>query len=478
MKHYDDSLDRRLKRLNEEVNLTEDEKENILDSIHYNINHKHMKSNNIFNKPFVFAISSIAITLFFVVSLLLQQDSDIGTSNLQVTGKYNINSDEYTKEERIQLIKNYKIGVNRKDQINLGKGTNIPHSVGIMNRFDIGADDNYQFGRTQNVDAEALKNGGLDVQVFIESAGGDLPLSLKAFYYREDERQLYFFVNTGEAVYEYPIDEALYGENRDLFLLEKLKHELEVGMSKEEVIQNLGPYDQDFHSSPVDRKFWRYDVEPNKGDPYTKYYRFVDFSGIANNMLNMQVFVRWNGDSAESFSAVYFDETSQSVRQYHMSEGARLTEAIFNNEDNQHIHVGDFIYPVPSVNHITSQEKPYDTQQFLSVDELHAQTYDQTLNKAVSTFKNYRPGDTIYFEETIQSIIYHEAENKTEFVLSEDTSMEFAGDLREQYNEGDRLRLRFKVIPQSADGIYVTYDYAYHFYQHDESPQIEDYLVE
>lgn len=105
-------------------------------------------------------------------------------------------------------------------------------------------------------------------------------------------------------------------------------------------------------------------------------------------------------------------------------------------------------------------------------------------NGWVNNLRDYDDGDTILFEDIIDSIYYNEETDSTifEFVdntFQEPAGFEFRGNLTDSYQAGETLTLHFKVVQYGEYENHVFEELNYHQKYLDQYiiPEITDYLV-
>lgn len=102
----------------------------------------------------------------------------------------------------------------------------------------------------------------------------------------------------------------------------------------------------------------------------------------------------------------------------------------------------------------------------LNIIKLSSQFFDENTQTYVNDLKDYNIGDMIYFQDTIKTVKYNESDNSTSFIFDNkdySTEWKFNGDLTNQYQANDTIRLKFKVVKEySSNGyIFENIDYIY-----------------
>ncbi|RPF53278.1 hypothetical protein [Aquisalibacillus elongatus] len=480
MKRYNEPLDDQLIDLNDQFKLSEDESNELLVSINERMDESGRSKQGFFNKALAFTLTGVAAALFLLMIPMLMTPSEN-------TGEQESTLNNLSVQELTDKIKNESITdvIDQQDYTTVHNYENK-----TLQRYDIGASESYEFNDpAQIIDVDALKSENLTAQLFVEQDNGEV---LRYYaYYLNEQGDLTIYMSDDEE-YEGQVDETLFGEDRASQLRAKLKQDIEIGMSKQEVLAILGPYSFIFSHGATESEldyqynYLRYDVGDNTYTPLTN---FVDFPAIVNEKLDMQMFIQLNDNQVEAFSAIYTKDLDENIYQYHMTEEIRehdkgdLTEGIFDRtggETPQHIKTGDFMNRIPSVDQMLSQFEAYDTNQSITVEELWAQHIDKQFNEPITTIRHFKPGDTIYVEDQIDQVGYDEELDLTHLIFEGDheESIVFKGDLTDEYVKGDTIKLKFKVLALSADGVFSRINYQLYTSKFDEPPTIDQYLVE
>lgn len=99
--------------------------------------------------------------------------------------------------------------------------------------------------------------------------------------------------------------------------------------------------------------------------------------------------------------------------------------------------------------------------------------YDNVVGKEVDS------GDIIDVEDTIQTVEYHQENNRTIFGTEakddEVVRWAFNGDLTDNFNVGKELKLGLTVVPIFDE--FETLDYLEEAIASDKAPELDDYLV-
>lgn len=263
-----------------------------------------------------------------------------------------------------------------------------------------------------------------------------------------------------------------------------IKTDLTIGMTKEEILETLN-VDEPSKIIEDPRGFVTFRFDQGVKDGYTINEDYVDTYGLINDYIKMQVFVRFDeSDQAKYISALEYND--EQLYHYHLSEkDSNYPAYAFNKEviisdtfgPPQFLHIEDYIYEVPSLSFIASYDGTFDKEQFIRFKDFESQQMDEVKETLVNQmYRNYRAGDTILLEEIIQQMEYNAEENVTYFEIGSDEYSEhivFAEDLTNQFNVGDPIKLKFLVIPMSADGLYTDM-----YYNVEDHSKIEDFLVE
>lgn len=122
---------------------------------------------------------------------------------------------------------------------------------------------------------------------------------------------------------------------------------------------------------------------------------------------------------------------------------------------------------------------------FKSINDLMNDSYDETLDDYVHSFKSYNIGDTITVSDKIAYLVYDVETNitsvgfdyldKTNSNLTDKVYWDFAGDLRNRFSTGDNILLNVKVVPINQENHLETLDIL--GFQSEDVPFIDDFLV-
>ncbi|MGM8215486.1 hypothetical protein ACLIA0_07905 [Bacillaceae bacterium W0354] len=256
-----------------------------------------------------------------------------------------------------------------------------------------------------------------------------------------------------------------------------VKFNLKLGMTIEDVLDILKVEEpSEIIEDPRGHVTYRFDTDVR--DDYTIEETYVDIQAIINGKIGMQTFVSFNNGKAFAISALYKEEIDDSVYHYHLTEQARFTEAKFTktSELPKFIDVEDFIIEVPSQQFLEQADPNYDKNQFISLNELYEQMYDEVHERHLhNVFQNYRAGDTIYIKDDILSVEYDAQNDVTYLTVETNQGSEdapFSGDLTDRLKAGGTVKLKFELTPKSADGLYVDL-----FSDPDDSEFLNNYLI-
>jgi hypothetical protein len=120
-------------------------------------------------------------------------------------------------------------------------------------------------------------------------------------------------------------------DNHENATVAMIREQVKLGLTKEEVENNLGSDYQKVKASDDDSEMWRYDFGTKDG--YTSpdnEYDTGDVKGIQNGNLDAQLSIRWTEENTvSSYSVIYLNSGDGRVYDYRVfSDGGEKVQAI------------------------------------------------------------------------------------------------------------------------------------------------------
>lgn len=487
MRHYDEALNQELRNMNNKIQLTDDEKQDLLIGINEKITVANTQSKGLFNKTIAFALTGIAVALFIILVPLLSP----GSNNLgQDPEPQAILPDNYSDVDDMPFdlsLPSYlpfepessTIQVSRQDTL-----VGTYHEALLFYRGNnssyIEIDVNNREGKQEVVRSEKIEtdkhsyeytNNGTVQNLYFEASGLKYTITSDTNASKDE------LIKTADSfVPHVQLDDAEVTDQSAM--LEIIEYELEVGMSENEVTNLVGESDAEFNHGTKDHMhdYWRYDLN-SEASTYTPANDFVDFPAIyEKGQLDLQLFIKWEDGVVHSFSTVFKDSEDRRIKHWLMNEKSKgISKRYFpNDESEKQFRSESYPYEIPPLYEVLNSYEMSNESKVYTTD---------TLSEVPRT----EPGDTFQIQDIIDSVEYNEAENYTSIIVEHDSTASetqniwrFKGDLTSRISKGDPFNISLRAIAVSPDGIYTNLDYLIPFmHEGTESkpyPELDDFL--
>lgn len=114
-------------------------------------------------------------------------------------------------------------------------------------------------------------------------------------------------------------------------VLKVLKEDVNIGQSKDEIVDILGNDYTIVLGAETDEKKWRYDIDTINGYTFTEEYDFADMEGLLKGRLKMHIWISWDEENKVNFiSALYVHKEGGVVYNYQVFPDGTVREAPLN----------------------------------------------------------------------------------------------------------------------------------------------------